>query len=112
MQQYPITTFTKYSDNFYQYSTRYTPNKFTDWHKKYEPKHKLDCQLDIKFQTQSILNQNYFKNTKNRQSQTNIPKSDINQFHSFNQEIKSPLKNNYDFDNYIRRVKTRLNLKI
>ncbi|CAD8122055.1 unnamed protein product [Paramecium sonneborni] len=111
MQQYPITSYSKNQDKLYQYSNRYTPNKYTDWHKKYQPKNKLDCQPDLNFQAQSILNQRNFQVTQRRYSQIDTPQPSVNQYQKFNQEIKSPFNSNsnFDFENYIRRLKIRLN---
>ncbi|CAD8201658.1 unnamed protein product [Paramecium pentaurelia] len=114
MQQYPIRSYSKYQNQLQECTTRYTPNKFTDWHKKYEPKHKFDCQPDLQFQAQSITNQRDFQIKQRRYSQVNYPQTPLNQYHSefSNKENKPQIQQNFDVDSYVRKLQVRLNQRL
>ncbi|CAK61184.1 unnamed protein product (macronuclear) [Paramecium tetraurelia] len=111
MQQYPIRSYSKYQNQLQEHTTRYTPNKYTDWHKKYEPKHKFDCQPDLQFQAQSIANQRDFQITQRRYSQFTQPQAPLNQYHSerSNKENKPNIQQNFDVETYVRRLQIKLN---
>ncbi|CAD8210345.1 unnamed protein product [Paramecium octaurelia] len=114
MQQYPIRSYSKHQNQLQEHSTRYTPNKFTDWHKKYEPKHKLDCQPDLYFHAQSIINQRQFQVRERRFSQPDYPQQKLSQYSSepSNKENRPQFQTKFDFKNIDHILQNRLNQRL